>query len=166
MTNGDDAELPAEREGSSVPEDSGPSRTAPIAPTESHSVAQLPRQRAFPLTGAEQFWYILHCIYFGAAYFAKIPTKKALSEAGFGHRTGAEQFWYVLLCIYFGVGYFTKLPMKKAMSDLRLDRMTDAGQFWYVLMCLYFGAGYFAKVFHKKALSEMPILPQPRPSRP
>ncbi|MFD7294096.1 hypothetical protein ACFV9W_12475 [Streptomyces sp. NPDC059897] len=34
-------------------------------------------------TGAESFWYILGCISFGAAYFAKIPSKKALSEVRF-----------------------------------------------------------------------------------
>jgi hypothetical protein len=32
------------------------------------------------LTSAEQFWYVLQCIAFGAGYFAKLPTAKALSE--------------------------------------------------------------------------------------
>lgn len=32
------------------------------------------------LTAAEQFWYVLQCIAFGAGYFAKVPVKKALSE--------------------------------------------------------------------------------------
>jgi hypothetical protein len=32
------------------------------------------------LTAAEQFWYVLQCIAFGAGYFAKIPVKKALTE--------------------------------------------------------------------------------------
>jgi hypothetical protein len=41
------------------------------------------------LTAAEQFWYVLQCIAFGAGYFAKVPVKKALSEltqhSGPGH---------------------------------------------------------------------------------
>ena len=32
------------------------------------------------MTGAEHVWYITQCIAFGAGYFAKIPTAKALSE--------------------------------------------------------------------------------------
>ncbi len=32
------------------------------------------------LTGWEQFWYVVMCVFFGAGYFAKIPTAKALSE--------------------------------------------------------------------------------------
>jgi hypothetical protein len=32
------------------------------------------------LTAAEQFWYVLQCIAFGAGYFAKVPVKKALTE--------------------------------------------------------------------------------------
>jgi hypothetical protein len=62
------------------------------------------------LTAAEQFWYVLQCIAFGAGYFAKVPVKKALSEVGLAQMTGAEQFWYVLQCIAFGAGYFAKVP--------------------------------------------------------
>jgi hypothetical protein len=36
--------------------------------------------RRLRLTAAEQFWYVLQCIAFGAGYFAKVPVKKALSE--------------------------------------------------------------------------------------
>ena len=32
-------------------------------------------------TGAEHFWYLLQCIYFGAGYLHKVVNKKALSEA-------------------------------------------------------------------------------------
>jgi hypothetical protein len=32
------------------------------------------------LTGAEHFWYVIQCIFFGAGYFFKIPTAKALTE--------------------------------------------------------------------------------------
>jgi hypothetical protein len=32
------------------------------------------------MTGAEQVWYVIMCIAFGAGYFAKIPMAKALSE--------------------------------------------------------------------------------------
>jgi hypothetical protein len=79
----------------------------------------------FRLTAAEQFWYVLQCIAFGAGYFAKVPVKKALSEAGLAQMTGAEQFWYVLQCIAFGAGYFAKVPVKKALSEL--TSISDAG---------------------------------------
>jgi hypothetical protein len=69
------------------------------------------------LTGAEQFWYVLQCLCFGAGYFAKIPTKKAMSERGLSTMTGAESFWYVLQCICFGAGYFQKVIVKKALSE-------------------------------------------------
>jgi hypothetical protein len=72
----------------------------------------------FRLTAAEQFWYVLQCIAFGAGYFAKVPVKKALSEVGLAQMTGAEQFWYVLQCIAFGAGYFAKVPVKKALSEV------------------------------------------------
>jgi hypothetical protein len=72
----------------------------------------------FRLTAAEQFWYVLQCIAFGAGYFAKVPVKKALSEVGLAQMTSAEQFWYVLQCIAFGAGYFAKVPVKKALSEL------------------------------------------------
>lgn len=71
------------------------------------------------LTAAEQFWYVMQCIAFGAGYFAKVPVKKALSEVGLAEMTGAEQFWYVLQCIAFGAGYFAKIPVKKALCELR-----------------------------------------------
>ena len=32
------------------------------------------------MTGAESFWYVLGCIAFGAAYFQKVPVKKAISQ--------------------------------------------------------------------------------------
>lgn len=70
------------------------------------------------MTAAESFWYVLGCIAFGSMYFAKIPIKKALSEAGFVQLTGAEQFWYVLQCIAFGAGYFAKVPVKKALTEI------------------------------------------------
>lgn len=43
--------------------------------------------RAFELTGAETFWYILQCIARGMGYFLKIPTKKALCDAGLACRS-------------------------------------------------------------------------------
>jgi hypothetical protein len=70
------------------------------------------------LTAAEQFWYVLQCIAFGAGYFAKVPVKKALSEIGLAEMSGAEQFWYVLQCIAFGAGYFAKVPVKKALTEM------------------------------------------------
>ena len=70
------------------------------------------------LTTAQQFWYVLQCISFGAGYFAKIPAKKALSDFGMLELTSAEKFWYVLQCIAFGAGYFAKLPTAKALSEM------------------------------------------------
>jgi hypothetical protein len=70
------------------------------------------------LTGAQQFWYVLQCIAFGAGYFAKIPAKKALADFGMAELTSAEKFWYVLQCVAFGAGYFAKLPTAKALSEM------------------------------------------------
>jgi hypothetical protein len=81
-------------------------------------VASAQAQRRMGLTGAQQFWYVLQCIAFGAGYFAKIPAKKALADFGMAKLTSAEQFWYVLQCIAFGAGYFAKLPMAKALSEM------------------------------------------------
>ncbi|MGW3914424.1 hypothetical protein ACWEBX_23285 [Streptomyces sp. NPDC005070] len=70
-------------------------------------------------TSAEKFWYVLGCIYFGAAYMQKVPVKKALSEYGLVEMTGAEKFWYVVQCIFFGAGYFAKVTIKRALSEVR-----------------------------------------------
>lgn len=70
-------------------------------------------------TSAESFWYVLHCIAFGAGYFAKVPVKKALSDYGLVQMTGAEKFWYVVQNIFFGSGYFAKVIYKKALSEVR-----------------------------------------------
>lgn len=69
-------------------------------------------------TGAESFWYILGCIAAGAAYFAKVPAKKALSEYGLCELTGAEKFWYVVMNIGLGSGYLAKVITKKALSEV------------------------------------------------
>lgn len=71
-------------------------------------------------TSWEKFWYVLFCIDFGAAYFAKVPAKKALSEYGLVEMTSAEKFWYVVQCILFGSGYFSKVFIKRALSEVRL----------------------------------------------
>jgi hypothetical protein len=76
------------------------------------------RQHVVGLTGAQQVWYVLQCIAFGAGYFAKIPAKKALQDYGMAELTPAEKFWYVLQCIAFGAGYFAKLPTAKALSEM------------------------------------------------
>ena len=75
------------------------------------------------LTAAEKFWYVVGNIAFGAAYFAKIPAKKALSDFGLAELTSAEEFWYVLMCIAFGAGYFAKIPTAKAISELERFRL-------------------------------------------
>jgi hypothetical protein len=74
--------------------------------------------RKTSLTAAEQFWYILMCIGFGAGYFAKIPAKKAMHDFGLAEMTAAEKFWYVLMCIPFGAGYFAKVPVAKAITEM------------------------------------------------
>jgi hypothetical protein len=79
-------------------------------------VAQAVRKTG--LTAAESFWYVMGCIAFGAMYFAKIPSKKALADFGMAELTAAESFWYVLMCIAFGGGYFAKIPTAKAISEL------------------------------------------------
>ena len=76
------------------------------------------------LTAAEKFWYVLGCIAFGAAYFQKVPAKKALSDFGLVEMTSAESFWYVFMCIPFGAGYFAKIPVAKALSELQQFKVT------------------------------------------
>jgi len=86
--------------------------------------------KRYALRGAESFWYVLGCIAFGAAYFAKLPAKKAASEIfselqldgqgpsqGYTLR-GAETFWYILQCLAFGGGYFAKVWAKKALWEV------------------------------------------------
>jgi hypothetical protein len=75
------------------------------------------RPRTVSLTAAQQFWYVLMCIGFGAGYLAKIPAKKALSDIGLARLTSAESFWYVLMCCAFGAGYLAKIPTAKALSE-------------------------------------------------
>lgn len=71
------------------------------------------------LTGAETFWYVVANIALGAAYFAKVPAKKALADFGMTPGlTGAESFWYVIENICFGAGYFAKIITAKALSEL------------------------------------------------
>jgi hypothetical protein len=95
----------------------GDSRQVPAYP----QATQTPTaRRGVSLSAAASFWYILGCIAFGAAYFAKVPAKKALAEAGMAQMTAPEKFWYVLQCIAFGAGYFAKLPVKKALSEASL----------------------------------------------
>jgi hypothetical protein len=93
-----------------------PGRQAPAY----QAMQSRPPRAVVRLSAAASFWYILGCIGFGAAYFAKVPAKKALAEAGLAEMTAAEKFWYVLQCIAFGAGYFAKLPVKKALSEASL----------------------------------------------
>jgi hypothetical protein len=86
--------------------------------------------KRYALRGAEAFWYVLMCIPLGAAYFHKLPSKKAACEIfselqldGQGPSQaytlrGAEVFWYTLMCIAFGVGYFAKVVAKKAQWEV------------------------------------------------
>ena len=34
------------------------------------------------LTAAEKFWYLLQCIWFGAGYFAKVPSQEGSERRG------------------------------------------------------------------------------------
>ncbi len=86
--------------------------------------------KQYGLRGAESVWYVLFCIYFGAAYFAKIPSKKAACEIfselqidgqGQGQAyslNGWETFWYILMCLAFGSGYFQKVWAKKSLWEM------------------------------------------------
>jgi hypothetical protein len=92
--------------------------------------AQQMTGKRYELRGAEAFWYILGCISMGAAYFSKLPGKKAACEVfselqldGQGPSNGyalhgMENFWYVLMCLSFGAGYFAKVSAKKALWEL------------------------------------------------
>jgi hypothetical protein len=75
--------------------------------------------RTAGLSGAGKFWYALGNVALGAAYFGKLPAKKALAEAGLCQLSGAEKFWYVLECVALGAGYFAKLSVVKALSEIQ-----------------------------------------------
>jgi len=109
-------------------------------------------------TGAEKFWYVLQNISFGSGYLAKVPVKKALSEAGLCDMTSAEKVWYVLMWLCFGGGYYHKVIIKKALNEAELVQRTGAEQFWYVILCFSFGFGYFGKIPMKKALKEYRVV--------
>jgi len=101
-----------------------------LAPYNPQPAYGMPQQQAwrYGLQGAEPFWYVLGCVAMGGAYFAKLPTKKAVCEilsdlqaSGQGTAryslNGAEAFWYVLMCIPFGAAYFAKVWAKKALWE-------------------------------------------------
>jgi hypothetical protein len=97
-----------------------PPRQSPVYGRPQVPVAQLLRKTS--LTAAEQFWYIMGNIAFGAMYFAKIPAKKAMADFGLAEMTAAEKFWYVLMCIPLGAGYFAKVPAAKAITEMQYRR--------------------------------------------
>lgn len=102
----------------------------PPAPASHRAHRQAAAGKQYGLRGAEGFWYVLGCIAMGAAYFSKIPGKKAACEVfselqldGQGPSRsyslrGMEGFWYVLMCLGFGAGYFAKVSAKKALWEL------------------------------------------------
>jgi hypothetical protein len=126
---------PAQQYGQSYPPDqrAHPSQAAPA----SHR-AHRQAGKQYGLRGAETFWYVLGCIAMGAAYFSKIPGKKAACEV------------------------FSELQLdgQGPSSSYSLRGMEGS---WYVLMCLAFGSGYFAKVSAKKALWELVVIVQAAP---
>ena len=98
-----------------------PDETGPL-----HQLAG--RSRKSGLSVWEGFWYVVMCIPMGAGYFAKIPAKKALHDAGLAKLTSAERFWYVLGCIPLGLFYLLKIPTAKALTELspyRSDKPRD-----------------------------------------
>ena len=96
----------------------------------SHRAHRQAAGKEYGLRGAEAFWYVLGCIAMGAAYFSKLPAKKAMCEVlselqldGQGPSRsyslrGAEGFWYVLMCLGGGAGYFAKVSAKKALWEV------------------------------------------------
>ena len=100
------------------PGPAGQGRYPPQAAPGGHRAQRHAAGKQYGLNGAEMFWYILGCISFGAAYFSKIPGKKAACEVfselqldgqGPGRSYslgGMEGFWYVLMCLWFGAGLF------------------------------------------------------------
>lgn len=75
--------------------------------------------RKIHLTAAEAFWYVLGCVAFGGAYFAKLPVKKALHDFGYGPAlAGMERFWYRLGCVAMGGAYFMKVSAAKALTEV------------------------------------------------
>ena len=71
------------------------------------------------LTAGEMFWYVMGNLWLGAAYFAKVPVKKAMHDAGLSSAlTGAEKFWYVCENIFgLGSGYLMKVIVAKALYE-------------------------------------------------
>ena len=59
---------------------------------------------------------------FAAGYFAKIPAKAALRDAGLAELTSAERIRYILMNVAFGSGYFNKVVVKKALSEAHAVR--------------------------------------------
>ena len=97
----------------------------PGPPAVRYSEQPAPRDRGYAvavrrgaLTAAAHFWYIVGNIPLFAMYFAKVPAKRAMADAGLCELTGFEAFWYVLMCIPFGAGYFAKIPVAKALAEL------------------------------------------------
>jgi hypothetical protein len=127
---------------------------ASTAPDPARGAARKGAVRRSLMTSAESFWYVLQCIFFGAGYLFKIPSKKALSEVTGEPMTGACHFWYLMQCVFFGLGYLAKVPAKKALSDAGVADMTSAESVWYIVQCVAFGGGYLAKLHVAKALSD------------
>jgi hypothetical protein len=92
----------------------------PYGYDQERGVARHDGQHGLRLTAAEAFWYVLGNVALGAMYFAKIPVKKALEEAGLATMTAVEKFWYVLMCVALGAGYFAKVPVKRALSESKI----------------------------------------------
>ena len=112
------------------PAPAGQAAYPPQAVAGSRSARHHAAGKQYGLNSAEGFWYVLGCIAWGAAYFQKLPGKKAACEvfselqldgqgSGRGYAlNGIETFWYILMCLWFGAGYFAKVSAKKALWEL------------------------------------------------
>jgi len=121
------------------PQDLAPAAAATAQAGHQHRAQ--PAGKKYALRGAEAFWYVLMCIPMGAAYFQKLPGKKAACEIfselqldGQGPSEsyalrGAEVFWYTLMCIAFGAGYFAKVVAKKAQWEVVAMMQAAPGEY-------------------------------------
>ena len=139
------------------PAPAGQSGYPPQAVPAGRSARHHAAAKQYGLNGAEGFWYLLGCIAWGAAYFSKLPGKKAACEVfselqldgrgpGRGYSlNGMETFWYVLMCLWFGAGYFAKVSAKKAL--------------WELVGMVHAAPGEYAGAIGRALASGRPVMP-------
>lgn len=114
---------PSQRTG----EDSG-ARDAP-APSLRAALPRSPNMgsRWLVLKAAERLWEVVQCRWFEAGYVSKLPTRRALCDAGVVQMTSAENFWYVLECIDLRAGYLARAIHKMALSEAPERLLPNSG---------------------------------------